>query len=316
MAAQIPGIAGRCYPAALPSALSGRDPNQGRGRAREHHPSPTRGSAVFSYSDVSHGHVDDVASRLLASGARFALFRRAHHAVSRRSVVAVWAGGQDAAKVLSAAAWRRAPREGARVAVVDIRCRMAISSLPVCSGSRPSRISLRPTSPSRSARNTSRTWRQERRVRGRGLWGILVRAEAEADVIVWDGGNNDLPFYRPTLHFCLVDRIARATIQLSPRRDESPHGGCRCDHQGGHAPAGSIVAVRAAARALAPARADRRHAPADHGGRRHRRARAPRARGDDGPTPRMADVGRRGRACRRCPGAMLVDPGRMRMEHP
>jgi predicted GTPase len=34
---------------------------------------------------------------------------------------------------------------------------------------------------------------------------ILAAAEAEADVIVWDGGNNDLPFFTPTLHLCLVD---------------------------------------------------------------------------------------------------------------
>jgi predicted GTPase len=34
---------------------------------------------------------------------------------------------------------------------------------------------------------------------------ILAGAEAEADVIVWDGGNNDLPFFAPALHLCLVD---------------------------------------------------------------------------------------------------------------
>jgi predicted GTPase len=34
---------------------------------------------------------------------------------------------------------------------------------------------------------------------------ILRLAEAEADVIVWDGDNNDLPFLRPDLHLCLVD---------------------------------------------------------------------------------------------------------------
>ena len=34
---------------------------------------------------------------------------------------------------------------------------------------------------------------------------ILREAEKEADVILWDGGNNDLPFVKPTLHMCLVD---------------------------------------------------------------------------------------------------------------
>jgi len=34
---------------------------------------------------------------------------------------------------------------------------------------------------------------------------ILPAAEAEADVLVWDGGNNDLPFFQPDVHICLVD---------------------------------------------------------------------------------------------------------------
>ena len=34
---------------------------------------------------------------------------------------------------------------------------------------------------------------------------ILQRAEKEADVIVWDGGNNDIPFYQPDLHIVITD---------------------------------------------------------------------------------------------------------------
>jgi len=34
---------------------------------------------------------------------------------------------------------------------------------------------------------------------------ILRSAEQEADVVVWDGGNNDLPFYKPDLHIVVVD---------------------------------------------------------------------------------------------------------------
>jgi predicted GTPase len=36
---------------------------------------------------------------------------------------------------------------------------------------------------------------------------VLEAAEAEADVIVWDGGNNDLPFFRPTLHVVVADAL-------------------------------------------------------------------------------------------------------------
>jgi len=36
---------------------------------------------------------------------------------------------------------------------------------------------------------------------------ILREAEKEADIILWDGGNNDLPFYKPDLHITLVDSL-------------------------------------------------------------------------------------------------------------
>jgi len=34
---------------------------------------------------------------------------------------------------------------------------------------------------------------------------ILKRAEKDVDIIVWDGGNNDLPFYKPDLHIVVTD---------------------------------------------------------------------------------------------------------------
>jgi predicted GTPase len=36
---------------------------------------------------------------------------------------------------------------------------------------------------------------------------ILKEVEADADVILWDGGNNDLPFYRPDLHVVVADPL-------------------------------------------------------------------------------------------------------------
>ncbi len=75
---------------------------------------------MFSYSDVSHGHVMHVASRVLASGARFALLPPARTMlVSRRPVVAVCAVrtgcGKGAVSRRVAAALRA---RGRRVAVV------------------------------------------------------------------------------------------------------------------------------------------------------------------------------------------------------
>ena len=43
---------------------------------------------------------------------------------------------------------------------------------------------------------------------------ILRQAETEADVIIWDGGNNDLPFYKPDLHITIVDPL-RAGDELN-----------------------------------------------------------------------------------------------------
>jgi predicted GTPase len=36
---------------------------------------------------------------------------------------------------------------------------------------------------------------------------ILAQAEAEADLVLWDGGNNDLPFYKPDLWLCIADPL-------------------------------------------------------------------------------------------------------------
>ena len=43
---------------------------------------------------------------------------------------------------------------------------------------------------------------------------ILRAAEEEADVILWDGGNNDLPFYRPDVHVVVADPL-RAGHELT-----------------------------------------------------------------------------------------------------
>jgi predicted GTPase len=36
---------------------------------------------------------------------------------------------------------------------------------------------------------------------------ILTEAEKEADIIIWDGGNNDLPFIKPDLQFVVADAL-------------------------------------------------------------------------------------------------------------
>ena len=62
---------------------------------------------------------------------------------------------------------------------------------------------------------------------------ILARAEAEADVIVWDGGNNDFPFFVPDLWITVADPL-RAGHELAyhPGEVEPAHGRRRGRQQG------------------------------------------------------------------------------------
>ena len=62
---------------------------------------------------------------------------------------------------------------------------------------------------------------------------ILYRAEHEAEVLVWDGGNNDFPFFAPDLHICVADPLRPGhELGLPPGRDQPAHGRCGGDQQG------------------------------------------------------------------------------------
>ena len=177
------------------------------------------------------------ASIVLAAGADFRLL--GPHATmleSRRPVIAVTRGAHRAA-----ARARRAARSAGSCATpgsgsrsCGTRCPTATSRRCASSASRRSPTSTRPTRRSRSARST-------RRPSSSG-WSctpasttatILARAEEEADVIVWDGGNNDFPFYEPDLHITVTDPLrAGPRARLPPRRDQPAHGRRRRRQQG------------------------------------------------------------------------------------
>ncbi|MCK7475901.1 MAG: aminotransferase class III-fold pyridoxal phosphate-dependent enzyme [Rhodopseudomonas palustris] len=64
---------------------------------------------------------------------------------------------------------------------------------------------------------------------------ILAQAQEEADVILWDGGNNDTPFYKPDLHIVVADPLrVGQRADLLPRRDQPAHGRRGHHQQGGH----------------------------------------------------------------------------------
>ena len=47
---------------------------------------------------------------------------------------------------------------------------------------------------------------------------ILREAEKEADVVIWDGGNNDFSFYVPDLMITVVDRGTLEDAQKHPEK--------------------------------------------------------------------------------------------------
>lgn len=208
-AAQIPGIAGRRYPAELagpryPQGIPILEEDALEAIVRERRVD----RVVFAYSDVSHEHVMHLASRALAAGADFALLGpRSTTLASRRPVVAVCAVRTGCGKGATSRRIVRLLRaRGLGVAVVrhpmpygDLLAQRlqrfaALDDLARAGVTIEEREEYEPHLEAGSVVFA-----------GVDYAAILAATEAEADVIVWDGGNNDLPFFAPALHLCLVD---------------------------------------------------------------------------------------------------------------
>ncbi len=210
-AAQIPNIAGRAYPAALAGPLypagipieeEATLPRLLRDREID--------EAVFAYSDVPHAHVMHLASIALAAGADFSLpGPRATMIASSRPVIAICAVRTGCGKS-QVARWiaTRLKARGLRVGV--LRHPMPYGDLARQAVQRfATRADL-------DAADCTIEEREEYEPHiaaggvvhaGVDYAAILRQAEAESDVILWDGGNNDFPFIRPDLLITLVDPL-------------------------------------------------------------------------------------------------------------
>jgi predicted GTPase len=215
-ATQIPGIAGRLYPAALagtryPDGIpivneAELDSLCRRERIDE---------VVFAYSDVPHEHVMHLASRALAAGADFTLLGpRRTMLRSTLPVIAVTAvrtgcGKSAIARWLSA----RLRRAGRRVAV--LRHPMPYGDL---ARGRVQRFASHADLESAGCTVEEREEYEPHIAAGNVVFAgvdyaaILAAAEREADLIVWDGGNNDFPFIRPDLHIAVADALRPGQI--------------------------------------------------------------------------------------------------------
>ena len=122
---------------------------------------------------------------------------------------------------------------------------------------------------------------------------ILERAQEEADVILWDGGNNDTPFIHPDVHVVVVDpHRAGHERRYHPGETNLRMADVCVVNKLDSAPADGVEAVLASIAELNPTRAGRARQLAVLGrGRRRRRSRGKRVLAvEDGPTLTHGDM--------------------------
>jgi predicted GTPase len=210
-AAQIPGIADRRYPVSLagpryPDGIRILDERD----LAEICTREAIDEVVFAYSDVEHAHVMHKASIALAAGADFTLLGPmrtmlvASVPVIAVSAVRTGAGKSQVARWLS----RRLKERGLRV--VAVRHPMPYGHLERQAVQRFESLG------DLDAAQCTVEEREEYEPHlaignlvyaGADYARIFEAAEKEADIILWDGGNNDFPFVRPGLHVVLVDPL-------------------------------------------------------------------------------------------------------------
>jgi predicted GTPase len=210
-AAQIPNIDERTYPPALsgpyhPAGIPIRPQHELEQLVAEH----AVDEVVVSYSDLAHVDVMHLVSRALATGADVRFLGPNNTMLrSKTPVIAVVASRTGVGKSQTSRHLGRLLTEaGFEVALV--RHPMPYGDLE------PMRVQRFETLAEIDAANPTIEEREEYEEpvrRGLVIYAgvdyaaILEQAAAEADVVIWDGGNNDLSFFRPDLTICLTDAL-------------------------------------------------------------------------------------------------------------
>jgi predicted GTPase len=208
-ATQIPNIDGRKYPAALAGRLYPQGiPIHPESDLTDLIRSMKVDEVVFSYSDVSHDYIMSKASEVMAAGADFKVLGTRHtmlkSSVPVIAIVAVRTGAgksQTSRKVCDLLR-----KKGKRV--VAIRHPMPYGDLVKQKVQRYK--SLEDLKTFECTVEEMEEY-EPHIVNGTIIYAgvdyeaILRQAEKEADVIVWDGGNNDMSFYKPDLTITVAD---------------------------------------------------------------------------------------------------------------
>jgi predicted GTPase len=208
-ATQIPGIGGRLYPAELAGSLY---PNGIPIYDEKELPRLVWELAVdevvFAYSDIPHEYVMHKASQVLALGADFRLMgTQSTQVKSSRPVVSIGAVRTGSGKSQTSRAVVAA-LQAQGYKVVAVRHPMPYGNLIA---QRVQRFAEYDDLDEYECTIEEREEYEPYIERGAVIYAgvdyeaILGKAEAEADIIVWDGGNNDLPFYKSDLHIVVVD---------------------------------------------------------------------------------------------------------------
>jgi predicted GTPase len=210
-ATQIPFINDRKYPASLagpsyPDGIQIYDESELTRLIRELHVD----DVVFAYSDVEHVYVMSKGSEVMAAGANFLLLGpNATMLDASIPVVAVTAVRTGVGKSQTTRAIAGALRDMGKK-VVAVRHPMPYGDLEK------QRVQRYATLEDLDRYDCTIEEREEYEPHissgtiiyaGVDYGEILAQAQGEADVLLWDGGNNDLPFYRPRVHIALVDPL-------------------------------------------------------------------------------------------------------------
>ena len=210
-AAQIPGIDDRLYPGSLAGPLYPDGiPVRPEAELEELIRTERVDEVVLSYSDLSHDEVMHTASRALAAGADFRLLGPDRTMLqAAKPVVSVCAVRTGSGK-------SQTSRRIGRI-LLDAGLRVVLVRHPMPYGDlERMRVQRFETPADIDAAQPTLEEREEYDApvaagmvvyAGVDYEAILERAQDEADVIIWDGGNNDLPFFKPDLHVVVVDPL-------------------------------------------------------------------------------------------------------------
>jgi len=210
-ATQIPFIDDRTYPASLagdgyPNGIKIHDESELTDLIRD----LKVDEVVFSYSDVTHEHVMHKASEALAAGATFSLLGPGETMLKATvPVVAVCAVRTGSGKSQTTRAIAQTLKDAGK-RVVAARHPMPYGNLEA---QRVQRFATREDLDRHDTTIEEREEYEPHIASGTVIYAgvdygeILEQAQAECDVLLWDGGNNDLPFYAPDIHVVVADPL-------------------------------------------------------------------------------------------------------------